>query len=75
MLSAKDFEGLEYDGLIDLLGEVTKEYTGKLASDPKWKIDDEKIYFMNLLIKEIVIREALMVENRKKNDDVNLTPK
>jgi len=52
-----DFEGLEYAELIDLLGKVTKQYTSDLVTERKWEIEDDRVYFINLLIKEIELRE------------------
>jgi hypothetical protein len=61
MTTPKDFESLDYSGLVDLLGKLTKQYTSELAYD-LGAIDDEKIYFINLLIKEIEIREKLILD-------------
>ncbi|MBS1597910.1 MAG: hypothetical protein JST75_06775 [Bacteroidetes bacterium] len=57
MFSEKDFTELKYTELIDLLSRTTQQYTARLATDRKWKGDDEKIYFLNLLMKEIELRE------------------
>jgi hypothetical protein len=61
MTTPKDFESLDYSGLVDLLGKLTKQYTSELVDEPG-TIDDEKIYFINLLIKEIEIRENLILD-------------
>jgi len=61
MISSNDFESLDYSGLVDLLGKLTKQYTSELVDEPG-AIDDEKIYFINLLIKEIEIREKLILD-------------
>jgi len=68
MITAKDFEGLDHDSLVDLLGKLTKEYTSELTNDPKHIIDDE-VYSINLLIKEIEIREKSVLN---KNNNVPL---
>lgn len=57
MFSEKEFEDLGYTELLDLLSSATKQYTAALASDRKWEVEDERIYFINLLIKEIELRE------------------
>jgi hypothetical protein len=68
MIPVEDFKNLDYNGLVDLLGKLTKQYTSELANDPTRIIDDEKIYSLNLLIKEIEIREQMILDN-----DGNLT--
>ena len=69
MISSTDFERLDYNGLVDLLGKLTKQYTSEMLNDPG-AIDDEKIYFINLLIKEIEVREKLILDQ---SDNISLS--
>ena len=62
MDAAKDIGNLKYSELVDLLGRLTKEYTAELASDISRVINDEKIYNLSLLIKEITLRERMMAK-------------
>ncbi len=57
MITSKNLENLDYNGLLELLGTETKEFTAALADDLNRGVDDERIYFLSMLIKEIEMRE------------------
>jgi len=57
MVSEEDFAEMSYQELIELLSRLTKQYTSELVRERRWETEDDKIYYMNLLIKEIELRE------------------
>jgi hypothetical protein len=68
MFSAEDLESLKYQELIDVLGKLTKEYTSALADHPNRLINDNAVYRINLLIKEIKI-----IEEKLNNSNLDLS--
>jgi len=70
MSTVEDFRNLDYHDLLDLLGKLTKQYTSELANGSTRIIDDAKVYFINLLIKEIEIREQMILDN---DDNLSLS--
>jgi len=57
MVGEKDFADMSYQELIELLSRLTKQYTAELVRDRRWETEDDKIYNINVLIKEIELRE------------------
>jgi hypothetical protein len=68
MFSAEDLESLKYQELIDVLGKWTKEYTSALADHPDRLINDNAVYRINLLIKEIQI-----IEEKLNNGNIEIS--